>query len=73
MTLTLTPPPSPVTRQVIERVRKLPNTVIRRDADVFRLTDYQELELVIRGSRPTAASAAAAAVPAGPFSRPIVY
>ena len=49
--------------QVVERVRKLPNTLIRRDADVRRLTDYQELELVVRRS----------AAAAGPFCRPLVY
>ncbi|XP_043237777.1 ankyrin repeat domain-containing protein 40-like [Amphibalanus amphitrite] len=62
--------------QVIDRVRKLPNTLVRRDSDVRRLTDYQELELVVRGTRPAPAPAAAPAThsaPAGPFSRPIVY
>ena len=60
-------------RQVIDRVRKLPNTLVRRDEDVRRLTDYQELELVVRGSRPAAAPAPAPAAAVGPFSRPIVY
>merc|ERR1712107_873709 len=32
----------------IERVRKMPNTRLRRDREVARLTDYQEVELVLR-------------------------
>jgi len=32
----------------VERVRKLPNTRLRRDKEVTRLTDYQELELVLK-------------------------
>jgi len=32
----------------IERVRKMPNTRLRRDREVARLTDYQEIELVLR-------------------------
>jgi len=34
----------------IERVRKMPNTRLRRDREVARLTDYQEVELVLRAS-----------------------
>jgi len=34
----------------IERVRKMPNTRLRRDREVARLTDYQEVELVLRSS-----------------------
>jgi len=34
----------------IERVRKMPNTRLRRDREVARLTDYQEVELVLRPS-----------------------
>lgn len=33
----------------VERIRKLPNTVIHRDKEVRRLEDYQELELVMSG------------------------
>lgn len=29
------------------KVRKLPNTILRKDKDVIRLTDYQEIELVL--------------------------
>uniref|UniRef100_A0A8C4X1D8 Ankyrin repeat domain 40 n=1 Tax=Eptatretus burgeri TaxID=7764 RepID=A0A8C4X1D8_EPTBU len=31
----------------VEKIRKLPNTLLRRDKEVARLTDYQELELVV--------------------------
>ncbi len=31
----------------IVKIRKLPNTKLRRDAEVQRLTDYQELEIEI--------------------------
>ncbi|KAM9296844.1 ankyrin repeat domain-containing protein 40 [Gastrophryne carolinensis] len=32
----------------VERIRKLPNTMLRKDKDVARLQDFQELELVLR-------------------------
>ncbi|XP_045135893.1 ankyrin repeat domain-containing protein 40-like isoform X2 [Portunus trituberculatus] len=42
-----------VNPQLVERIRKLPNTRLRNDKDVQRLTDYTELELVMKGqSRP---------------------
>ena len=31
----------------IERIRKLPNTRLRRDIEVQRLVDYTELELIL--------------------------
>ncbi|KAL8222423.1 UNVERIFIED_CONTAM: hypothetical protein K2H54_075969 [Gekko kuhli] len=31
----------------VEKIRKLPNTVLRKDKDVARLQDFQELELVL--------------------------
>jgi len=34
----------------VERVRKMPNTRLRRDKEVARLTDYQEVELVMKGT-----------------------
>lgn len=34
----------------VERVRKMPNTRLRRDKEVARLTDYQEVELVLKGT-----------------------
>ena len=38
---------------VIERVRKLPNTRLRRDVEVTRLVDYAELGLVLLNSDPS--------------------
>ncbi|XP_060521516.1 ankyrin repeat domain-containing protein 40-like [Cylas formicarius] len=38
-----------VAESLVERVRKLPDTRLRTDNDVKRLTDYQALELVLRG------------------------
>lgn len=32
----------------VERIRKLPNTRLRRDVEVARLKDYSELELVVK-------------------------
>ncbi|XP_018428216.1 PREDICTED: ankyrin repeat domain-containing protein 40 [Nanorana parkeri] len=32
----------------VERIRKLPNTMLRKDKDVARLQDFQELELVLK-------------------------
>ena len=36
-----------IQKQDVQRVRKLPNTIIRKDKDVTRLTDFQELELIV--------------------------
>jgi len=36
----------------VERLRKLPNTWLRKDKDVQRLKDFQEIEVVIVGSKP---------------------
>lgn len=35
---------------MVERVRKMPNTRLRRDREVARLVDYQDVELVLRPS-----------------------
>ncbi|XP_068118807.1 ankyrin repeat domain-containing protein 40 [Hyperolius riggenbachi] len=32
----------------VEKIRKLPNTMLRKDKDVARLQDFQELELVLK-------------------------
>jgi len=37
-----------ITASRVERVRKLPNTRLRRDKDVTRLVDMQELEMVLK-------------------------
>ncbi|XP_066943903.1 ankyrin repeat domain-containing protein 40-like [Macrobrachium rosenbergii] len=42
--------------QMVERIRKLPNTRLRNDKDVRRLCDYAELELVIKGQNRPAPS-----------------
>ena len=36
-----------IDRQLVTKVRKLPNTIVRKDKDVRRLVDFQELELVL--------------------------
>lgn len=36
-----------VDKQLVSRIRKLPDTIIRKDKDVARLADFQELELVL--------------------------
>lgn len=36
-----------VDRHVVHKIRKLPNTIVRKDKDVKRLQDYQEIELVL--------------------------
>ncbi|KAM4662138.1 ankyrin repeat domain-containing protein 40 [Discoglossus pictus] len=37
-----------VNPEQVERIRKLPNTMLRKDRDVARLQDFQELELVLK-------------------------
>ncbi|XP_055510273.1 ankyrin repeat domain-containing protein 40 [Leucoraja erinacea] len=39
-----------VSPEQVERIRKLPNTLLRKDKDVRRLQHFQELELVLRGA-----------------------
>ncbi|XP_022108404.1 ankyrin repeat domain-containing protein 40-like isoform X2 [Acanthaster planci] len=34
--------------ETVVKVRKLPNTILRKDKDVWRLTDFQELEIVLQ-------------------------
>jgi len=36
----------------VERLRKLPNTWLRKDKDVQRLKDFEEIEVVLVGSKP---------------------
>lgn len=36
-----------VHRSLVTKVRKLPNTILRKDKDVLRLLDFQELEIVL--------------------------
>jgi len=37
-----------VERATVRKLRKLPDTVIRKDKDVARLKDFQELEVVLK-------------------------
>ncbi|NWH72950.1 ANR40 protein, partial [Piaya cayana] len=49
-----------VSPEQVEKIRKLPNTLVRKDKDVARLQDFQELELVlVRGDNSPFRSAAA--------------
>ena len=36
-----------VNRTLVHKIRKLPDTIVRKDKDVKRLRDFQELELVL--------------------------
>ena len=45
-----------VDRCLVHKVRKLPNTVLRKDKDVARLTDFQEIELVLTNKAMSASS-----------------
>lgn len=36
----------------VERLRKLPNTRLRKDRDIQRLKDFEEIEVVLVGSKP---------------------
>jgi hypothetical protein len=40
----------------VAKIRKLPNVLVRKDRDVQRMADGQELEVVLKGEGPTAAS-----------------
>ncbi|XP_026950578.1 putative ANKRD40 C-terminal-like protein [Sagmatias obliquidens] len=31
----------------VEKIRKLPNTLLRKDKDILRLRDFQEVELIL--------------------------
>jgi len=46
----------------VERVRKLPNTRLRRDKEVTRLVDYQELEFIMKEEEVVAVAEAEKAV-----------
>ena len=39
-----------VNNDTVERIRKLPDTKLRRDVEVRRLEDYAKLELVLNSS-----------------------
>lgn len=46
-----------VERRLINKIRKLPNTILRKDKDVQRLCDFQELEVVLTNKVPTSGAA----------------
>lgn len=45
-----------VERRLVRKIRKLPDTVVRKDKDVKRLYDFQELELVLTNKAISASS-----------------
>ncbi|XP_076080489.1 ankyrin repeat domain-containing protein 40-like [Mytilus galloprovincialis] len=45
-----------VERRLINKIRKLPNTILRKDKDVQRLCDFQELEVVLTNKVPPASA-----------------
>ncbi|MEJ1272194.1 ankyrin repeat domain 40 [Cricetulus griseus] len=49
----------------VEKIRKLPNTLLRKDKDVARLQDFQELELVLMITPVTASMSSEAAPKTG--------
>ncbi|XP_005424702.2 ankyrin repeat domain-containing protein 40 [Geospiza fortis] len=49
----------------VQKIRKLPNTMLRKDKDVARLQDFQELELVLTSLRRLCSVHAAAAAVLG--------
>ncbi|NXW89977.1 ANR40 protein, partial [Alopecoenas beccarii] len=51
-----------VNPEQVEKIRKLPNTLVRKDKDVARLQDFQELELVLVQSASSPFRNAAAAL-----------
>ncbi|XP_064251929.1 ankyrin repeat domain-containing protein 40-like isoform X2 [Passer domesticus] len=51
-----------VNPEQVEKIRKLPNTLLRNDKDVARLQDFQELELVLLRSESSPFRSAAAAL-----------
>ncbi|KAK3789082.1 hypothetical protein RRG08_063796 [Elysia crispata] len=45
-----------VDKNLVSKIRKLPDTIVRKDKDVGRLLDFQELELVLTNKAMSAAS-----------------
>lgn len=41
-----------VEQAAVAKIRKLPNVLVRKDKDVLRLSDQQELELVLHSDLP---------------------
>lgn len=45
-----------VDKKLVQKIRKLPDTIVRNDKDVKRLVDFQELEMVLTNKAMSAAS-----------------
>uniref|UniRef100_A0A0L8HHF2 Uncharacterized protein n=1 Tax=Octopus bimaculoides TaxID=37653 RepID=A0A0L8HHF2_OCTBM len=45
-----------IDKRLVYKIRKLPNTIIRKDKDVKRLVDFQELELILTNKAISASS-----------------
>lgn len=45
-----------VDKNLVAKIRKLPDTIVRKDKDVRRLKDFQELELVLTNKAMSSAS-----------------
>lgn len=45
-----------IDKRLVQKIRKLPDTIIRKDKDVKRLVDFQEMELVLTSKALSASS-----------------
>lgn len=45
-----------VDKKLVAKIRKLPNTIVRKDKDVCRLTNFQEMELCLTNKAISASS-----------------
>lgn len=61
-----------VDRNKVMKIRKLPDTIIRKDKDVMRLKDFQEMELVLTSKAASQASRGYGLAPQ-PLNMDIVY
>lgn len=61
-----------IDKRLVHKIRKLPDTIIRKDKDVKRLVDFQEMELVLT-SKALSASSRNYGVGAGLKSEQILY
>ena len=55
-----------VDKQLVSRIRKLPNTIVRKDKDIGRLVDFQELELLLTNKAVSATSRGYRGIVTGP-------
>ena len=59
-----------VRSELVHKVRKLPDTIIRKDKDVWRLKDFQEMELVLTNKAVSSSSRHYAGTVANPNTSP---